>query len=83
MLLSGEAIKERDVKTAGAVGAEIAMSFSTDSAIALRAGWTLNSDAARLTVGVGIRERRWTLDYALDEKRTLGQTHHAGFGVRF
>ncbi len=82
-LAVAEALKERDVKTAGALGAEIAMDFSERAAIALRMGWTLNSDASRLSVGVGIREGRWTLDYALGEKRTLGQTHQVGFGVRF
>ena len=43
----------------------------------------MNSAAARLTFGVGMREGRFTIDYALAEKRTLGQTHYAGLGVRF
>ena len=46
-------------------------------------GWRLGSDSNRLTFGVGVREGRFLLDYALSEKRTLGQAHHAGFGVRF
>lgn len=82
-LAVAEAVKERDVKAAGALGAEIAMDFSERSSIALRAGWTLNSDASRLSVGLGIRDGRWTLDYALGEKRTLGQTHQVGFGLKF
>ncbi|MDP3542302.1 MAG: PorV/PorQ family protein [Elusimicrobiota bacterium] len=81
-LASAEAISVRDEELLGALGAELAMSFGTTS-IALRAGWRLNSDAARLTVGVGMTEGRFTLDYAMAEKRSLGQTHHAGLGVRF
>jgi hypothetical protein len=59
------------------------MDFGSATSIALRAGWRLNSDNARLSVGVGVREGRFSLDYAMAEKRSLGQTHYAGFGVRF
>jgi hypothetical protein len=82
-LASAEAIKVRDEVLVGALGSELAMSFGPDTDIALRAGWRLNSDSARLTIGVGMREGRFTLDYAMAEKRTLGQTHYAGLGVRF
>ena len=83
LIASAEAIKTRDEALIGALGSELAMDFGAEASIALRAGWRLNSDAARLTIGVGMREGRFTLDYAMAEKRTLGQTHHAGFGVRF
>lgn len=83
LLVSAEALKERDQKTAAAVGAEFGLRFFSDAEGAIRAGWTLNSDAARLNIGLGLREGRWSLDYALDEKRTLGVAHHVGFGVRF
>lgn len=82
VLASLEAVKVRDEDLAGSLGAELATDFGTTS-IALRAGWRFNSDNARLTVGVGVREGRFSLEYAMAEKRTLGQTHHAGFGVRF
>jgi hypothetical protein len=82
-LASAEAVKVRDEKTIGALGSELAMDFGPSTSIALRAGWRLNSDYARLTVGVGMREGRFTLDYAMAEKRAMGQTHYAGFGVRF
>ena len=83
VLASAEAIKVRDEKIGGSVGGELAMDFGPDTAIALRAGWRLNSDVARFTFGVGMREGRFSLDYALAEKRTLGQTHYVGLGVRF
>lgn len=82
-LVSAEAVKVRDEALVGAVGSEFALDFGPTTSIALRAGWRLNSDNARLTVGVGMREGRFTLDYAMAEKRTLGQTHQVGFGVRF
>lgn len=82
-LASAEAIKVRDEALIGALGSELALDFGPTTSIALRAGWRLNSDSARLTVGIGMREGRFSLDYAMAEKRTLGQTHHAGFGVRF
>ncbi len=82
-LASAEAIKTIDEAVIGALGSELAMDFGAETSIALRAGWRLNSDYARLTLGVGMREGRFTLDYAMAEKRALGQTHHVGFGVRF
>ena len=83
VLVSAEAIKVRDEVANGALGSELAMDFGTTTSIALRAGWRLNTDSARLTLGVGMREGRFTLDYAMAERRALGQTHYAGFGVRF
>ncbi len=83
LIASAEAIKVRDEAIIGALGSELAMDFGPTTSIALRAGWRLNSDSARLCVGVGMREGRFMLDYAMAEKRTLGQTHYAGLGVRF
>ncbi len=82
-LASAEAMKTIDEAVIGALGSELAMDFGAETSIALRAGWRLNSDYARLTLGVGMREGRFTLDYAMADKRALGQTHHVGFGVRF
>ncbi len=83
VLVSAEALKTRDEAVLGALGSELAMDFGAATSIALRAGWRLNSDNARLTVGIGLREGRFALDYAMAEKRTLGQTHQVGLGVRF
>ncbi len=82
-LASAEAIKVRDESMVAALGSEIAMDFGTSTSIALRFGWRFNTDADRLTLGLGMREGRYTLDYAFGDKRSLGQVHHAGFGVRF
>ncbi len=83
LLVSAEAIKLRDEPALAALGTEIAMDFGATTSVALRAGWRINAPADRLTFGFGVRESRYSLDYALSEKKTLGQVHHAGFGVRF
>jgi hypothetical protein len=83
VIASAEAIKVQDEAIIGALGSELTVEFGPTTSIALRAGWRLNSDSARLTIGVGIREGRFIIDYAMAEKRTLGQTHYAGLGVRF
>lgn len=83
VILAAEAIKARDEAVVGALGSEFAVDFGPATSVALRAGWRLNSDSTRLTVGVGVREGRFTLDYALAEKRSLGQAHTVGLGVRF
>jgi len=83
VLASLDAVKIRDEKTVANLGAELATNFGPSTTIALRAGFRFNSDAERLTLGIGMREGRFTLDYAMSDKRTLGHAHHAGFGVRF
>jgi|CXWL01.1.fsa_nt_gi hypothetical protein len=82
-LASAEAIKTRDESVVAAFGSELAMDFATSTLIALRFGWRFNTDADRMTLGLGVREGRYTLDYAFGDKRSLGQVHHAGLGVRF
>lgn len=83
VVASLEAIKVRDEVTTGSIGSELAMDFGPTTTVALRAGWRLNSDSTRLTIGVGMSEGRYSLDYAMADKRSLGQTHQVGFGVRF
>lgn len=83
VLASAEGVKVRDEAVIAALGSELAMDFGPGTSIALRAGWRFNAEAGRLTIGVGMREGRFTLDYAMADKRTLGQTHYAGLGVRF
>lgn len=83
VLTSLDAIKVRDEKIVAALGAELGTDFGASTTIALRAGFRFNSDAERLTLGIGMREGRFSLDYAMADKRSLGHTHHAGFGVRF
>lgn len=83
VLAVAEAVKVRDEVMTGGVGSEIAMDFGPATTIALRAGLRLNSDNSRMTFGVGMREGRFTLDYALNDQRSLGQSHRVSFGVRF
>ena len=83
VLVAAEAVKVRDEAITGGLGGELAMDFGPTTSIALRTGWRFNSDSTRLTLGLGVREGRFTLDYALNDQRSLGQSHHVGLGVRF
>ncbi|MEK7390048.1 MAG: PorV/PorQ family protein [Elusimicrobiota bacterium] len=78
-----DAIKMRGEAVLAALGAELAMDFGPTTSIALRGGMRLNTNAGSMTLGLGLREGRYRLDYALGEKSSLGHVHHAGLGVRF
>ena len=81
-LTTAEAIKTRDERVVGAAGAEIGMDFGLLT-LSLRGGFRFNTNSDGPTFGLGMRERRFTLDYALGDKRGLGHVHNASFGVRF
>lgn len=83
LLLTLEAIKVRDERVVGAGGVELAMDFGRATSMALRGGWRANTGADGINLGVGLREGRYTLDYAMADKRSLGQVHHATLSVRF
>jgi hypothetical protein len=54
--------------------------YTTQSAIAGGSGF----DAARgLTLGVGFRGKRWSIDYAAVPMGELGSTHRFTLGARF
>ena len=82
-LVTGEALKVRDEAVVAAAGAEIAMDFGPQTSVAVRLGARFNAPSDRITFGFGVTEGRFTLDYALADKRDLGQTHVVGLGVRF
>lgn len=83
LLLTLEAIKVRDERVVAAGGAELSMDFGRATSVALRGGWRANTGADGINLGVGLREGRYSLDYAMADKRSLGQVHHATLSVRF
>jgi hypothetical protein len=83
LLLVAEAIKVRDESVVAATGLEFALDFGPATSIGLRGGWRANSGADGVNLGAGLREGRYTLDYALADKRALGQVHHVTLSVRF
>lgn len=82
-IFSAEALKARDEKVAGLLGVEFALDFKNLSSIALRAGHAFNRDVNGISIGAGVRERRYSLDYAFDSRGTLGNAHQVTLGARF
>jgi hypothetical protein len=81
--LAADAVKTRDERPAGGLGAEFGLEFGPHTSVVLRGGWKLGSDTDFMTAGLGLRERRFFLDYALGARHALGNVHHVAFGARF
>jgi hypothetical protein len=81
-----------DAPRAGGADVGFGGEFRALATVFLRAGYTTqtaitggtNFDAARgLTLGVGFRADRWTIDYAAVPMGELGSTHRFTLGARF
>lgn len=83
LTLAADAVKTRDERPAGGVGAEFGLEFGEHTAVLLRGGWKLGSDTEFITAGVGVRERRFFVDYAMGARHALGAVHHVALGARF
>lgn len=83
LTLSADAVKTRDERLRGGVGAEFGLDFLSDASVLLRGGWKLGSETDFITAGLGIRERRFRMDYALGARHDLGAVHHVSLGTRF
>lgn len=83
MTLAADAVKVRDEPVRGGVGAEFGLDFGDATSVLLRGGWKLGSETDFITAGVGIRERRFFVDYALGARHDLGAVHHVALGARF
>lgn len=81
--LSADGVKVRDESAFAAAGAELAVDFGPNTTVSIRTGWRFNVPSDRLNFGLGVVEGRFTLDYAMTDKRDLGQVHNVGVGVRF
>lgn len=80
---SADAVKTRDEKAAPRVGAEFGMDFGPTTSVLLRSGWKFGSQTDFITAGIGLREKRFSVDYALGARHDLGAVHHVALGVRF
>ncbi len=83
LTLTADGVRPRGDKAWAGVGAELAASFGAAGAVALRAGYVFNSLLDSVTLGVGAREGRFFLDYALGDQRAFSTAHHFVFGVLF
>lgn len=81
-LVTAEVVKPRDEKITPATGLEMRMPLGPDGYGALRFGYAFNRDLDSLSLGIGLKEGRFLLDYALGVKRAIGNTHHFALGVR-
>lgn len=84
LTLTADAVQVRDEPLAGAAGGECEVSIGRETAIAVRLGNRFDSASdGGLSFGVGMREGRFTGDYALASRGALGNVQDFSLGVRF
>ncbi|MDX6768599.1 MAG: hypothetical protein SF051_03645 [Elusimicrobiota bacterium] len=83
LTVAADAVQTRDERLRGGVGAEFGLDFGEATSVMLRGGWKLGSETDFITAGVGIREKRFFMDYALGARHDLGAVHHVALGARF
>ena len=81
--LGVDAVRVLGERVAPVVGGEFAVAFGPSTEVALRSSYTFNRAADGLAFGVGVREGRFTADYALVSKRDLGNVQDVSLRVRF
>jgi hypothetical protein len=84
MTLTADAIQVRDEAFAAAAGGEFAVDVGARTSIAVRLGNVFDSASdGGLSFGFGLREGRFTGDYALTGRGALGNVQNVALGVRF
>jgi hypothetical protein len=84
LTLTADAVKVRNEAAAAAAGGECTVSIGQDTAVTVRLGNQFNSASdGGLSFGVGLREGRFTGDYALIARGALGNAQDFSLGVRF
>ena len=82
--LSADAVKVRNETTTAQAGGECSVLIGQETAVAVRLGNQFNSASdGGLSFGVGLREGRFTGDYALTSRGANGNVQTFSFGVRF
>jgi len=82
-LLTADVNKVRDEPGTGASGAEFTLDMGDATEITLRGAYVYSAGNGGPSFGVGLREGRFTGDYALLSKRDLGSVQNISLGVRF
>jgi hypothetical protein len=84
MTLTADAIKVRDEPLAAAAGGEFSLEIATTTVLSVRIGNVFDSGAdGGLSFGFGLREGRYSGDYALTSRGALGNLQTISFGARF
>ncbi len=83
ILLTADAVRVKDMPAAAAGGIELAARVFKTGQIALRMGYVVNSDINSFSTGVGLREGRFVVDYALGVSRVFDNTQNVTLGILF
>jgi len=78
-----DGIKVQDEAAYPTAGGEFCLGVGDATELALRGGWIFNHASDGASFGAGVREGRFTVDYALAAKGVLGNVHHVSLAVRF
>ena len=82
-LMTADAVKVKDETASGGAGLEMDMPMGASAGMALRLGYVLGGGPSSITAGVGLRQGRLCLDYALAVENSFDNTHHLSLGWRF
>lgn len=83
LTLLADGVKIRDEAAYPSVGGEFCLEVGASTELALRGGWIFNHASDGAAFGLGLREGRFAVDYALAAKGILGSIHHVSLAVRF
>ena len=80
---TGDVVKVRDEEVRPSAGMEMGMRIVDQGIVALRFGYLFNRELDSFTAGVGLRDGRYSLDYAIGVMRQISHAHHLTFGLSF
>jgi hypothetical protein len=84
MTLLADGVQVRGETAYPAAGAEFAIDFGAEGSIAVRVGYSFDPEATTsLSYGIGLREGRFSLDYAQAGAGELGNVQYGSLGLRF
>ncbi|MEK7858625.1 MAG: PorV/PorQ family protein [Elusimicrobiota bacterium] len=82
-LITTDAVSVRNDSPALAAGCEMGMALSERISTALRFGYIFGQENQNLTLGLGLKDGRFLLDYAMGVMKTTPHAHHVSLGVQF
>ena len=82
-LITADAVSVRNDSPALAAGCEMGMALSERISTALRFGYIFGQENQNLTLGLGLKDGRFLLDYAMGVMKTTPHAHHVSLGVQF
>ena len=84
LTITADAVKVRDEAYTAAAGGELTVMLGQQTAVTVRLGNQFNSASdGGLSFGAGMREGRYTGDYALTSRGANGNVQTFSLGVRF